>query len=67
MRNVGIRWNEHEDFHKEPESTKHLRENLNEKLKWETLLQAPKKYWQRKNLEASFIAIMGPTMNNQLP
>ena len=44
MRNVGIRWNEHEDFHKEPESTKHLRENLNEKLKWETLLQAPKKY-----------------------
>ena len=66
IRNVDIRWKEHEDITKEPEPAKHLRENLNHKCKWETLFQAPKNYRQRKNLEASFIAIMGPTLNNQL-
>ena len=66
IRNVDIRGKEHEDITKEPEPAKHLRENLNHKFKWETLFQAPKNYRQRKNLEASFIAIMGPTLNNQL-
>ena len=44
IRNVDIRWNEHEDMRKEPEHAKHLRENLNHKFKWETLLQTPKNY-----------------------
>ena len=65
IRNVDIRWNEHEDIGKESEPAKHLRENLNHKFKWETILQDPKNYRQRKNLEASFIDIMGPTLNNQ--
>ena len=64
--NVNIRWNEHEDIRKESEPAKYLRENLNQKFKWKTFLQAPKNYRQRKNLEAFFIAIMGPTLNNQL-
>ena len=64
--NVDIRWNEHDDIRKESESAKHLRENLNHKFKWETLPQAPKNYRQRKNLEAFFIAIMGPILNSQL-
>ena len=64
--NVDIRWNEHDDISKESESAKHLRENLNHKFKWETLPQAPKNYRQRKNLEAFFIAIMGPILNSQL-
>ena len=66
IRNVDIRRNEDVDIRKESESAKHLRENLNHKFKWETFLQAPKNYQQRKSLEASFIAIMGPTLNNQL-
>ena len=66
IRNVDKRWNEHEDMHKESEPAKHLREYLNHKFKWETLLRAPQNYRQRKNLEASFIAIIGPTLNNQL-
>ena len=44
IRNVDIRWNEHKDIRKESEPAKHLRENLNHKFKWETLLQAPKNY-----------------------
>ena len=66
IRNVDIWWNEHEDIRKESEPAKHLRKNLNHKFKWETLLQAPKNYWMQKNLEASFIAIMGQTLNNEL-
>ena len=66
IRNVDVRWNEHEDIRKESEPAEHLRKNLNHKFKWETLLQAPKNYRQRKNLEVSFIAIMEPTLNNQL-
>ena len=66
IQNVDIRRNEHEDILKECEPTKHLRDNLNHKFKCETLLQAPKNYQQRENLEASFIAIMGPTLNNQI-
>ena len=63
IQNVDIRRNEHEDIHKECEPAKHLRDHLNHKFKCETLLQAPKNYLQRENLEASFIAIMG---NNQI-
>ena len=42
IRNVNIRWNEREDMGKE--HAKYLRENLNHKFKWETLLQTPKNY-----------------------
>lgn len=42
IRNANIRWNEHDDICKGSESAKHLNENLNNKFKWETLLQAPK-------------------------
>ena len=44
IRNVNIRWNEREDMSKESEHAKYLRENLNHKFKWETLLQTPKNY-----------------------
>ena len=44
--NVDTRWNEHEDIRKEPELAKHLRENLNHKFIWKTLLEAPKNYRQ---------------------
>ena len=57
--------NKHDDIRKESKPEKHLRENLNHKCKWETHLQAPKFYRQQKNLEASFIFIMGPTLNSQ--
>ena len=66
IRNVDIRRNEHEDILKESEPVKHLWENLNHKFKWETLPQGPKNYRERKNLEIFSIAIMGPTLNNQL-
>ena len=62
IRNVDIRWNEHEDIRKKSEPAKHLRENLNHKSEWKTLLHAHKNYRQRKNLEESLIA----TLNDQL-
>ena len=52
IQNVNIRCNENEDICKESEPAIHLTENLIRKLKWETLLYAPKNYQQQKNLEA---------------
>ena len=66
IRNSDFRWNEHEDIHKEFEPAKNLRKNPKCKFKWEIVLQPPKSYRQRKNLKASFVAIMGATLNNQL-
>ena len=44
IRNVNIRWNEHEDICNESEHAKHLRENQNHTFNGKTLLQAPKSY-----------------------
>ena len=66
IRNVDIRQIEREVIRKESEPVMHFRENLIHKFKWETLLQTPKNYRLRKNPETSFIAIMEPTLNNQL-
>ena len=57
IQEVGIQWNKHDGISKDSEPPKNLRENLNHKFKWDS---------HQKNLEASFITIIGPTLNNQL-
>ena len=66
IRNVQIRWKEHEDPRKDSEPAKHLYEFPNHKFTWKVLLPASKNYRQRRNLEAILIAINGPELNNQL-
>lgn len=66
VRNVATRWKEHQDVKKTSEPAKHLSENPDHNFEWKCLLNASTNSRQRKNLEASFIAVLGPSLNNQL-
>ena len=66
IRNVATRWEEHENVKKDSEPAKHLKNNPNHSFQWNCLLKASTNNRQRKSLEASFIATMGPSLNNQI-
>ena len=66
IRNVRVRWNEHENPNKDSEPARHLRDNPNHNFNWSILCNAPTKYNERKNLEASFIGSMKPSLNEQV-
>ena len=65
-RNAETRWKEHQDVRKDSEPAKHLQNHDNHKFEWNILCRAPAHNKERKNLEACFIAIMSPNLNNQL-
>ena len=64
VRNVKTTLNQ--DVRKTSEPAKHLSENPDYMFEWKCLLNASSNTRQRKNLEASFIAILGPSLNNQI-
>ena len=66
-RNTTTRWDEHEDTTKDSEPARHLKRNNpgNHKFEWKILCRAPFHFNERKNLEASFIALREPNLNNQ--
>lgn len=66
IRNVSLRWREHNDLRKDSEPAKHLKNNPDHTFNWRTIIHASKHGRERKNLEASIIAIKGPSLNNQL-
>jgi len=66
VRNVETRWKEHQDVKKTSEPAKHLNENPDHLFEWKCLLNASSNSRRRKNPEASFIAVLGPSLNNQL-
>ena len=57
---------EHQDVRKTSETAKHLCEYPDHMFEWKCLLNMSHNGQQRKNIEASFIAILGPTLINQL-
>ena len=65
-RNVITRWREHENFSLKSEPAKHLNSFPDHKFEWKIVLNAPKHTRTRKNLEASFIALKKPRLNDQL-
>ena len=58
IRNVGIRWNEHNDPRKSAEPAKHLTNHLDHQFVWNILMTALTHNRTRKNLEASVIAVI---------
>ena len=47
------------------EPSKHLRSNINHYFTWAVISNAPKNAKTRKNLEASYIALWKPDLNEQ--
>ena len=65
-RNVGTRWNEHENPNKDSEPAKRHRKFPDHKFDFEILLTAPTNAKLRKILESSMIALKQPRINEQL-
>ena len=65
-RNVEVRWAEHNNPKHNSEPAKHLAQNPSHTYSWKILMDASKDTRVRRNLEASFVAHMKPTLNNQL-
>ena len=64
-RNAEVRWNEHNNPTKSSEPLKHLQSNINHYFTWVVISNAPKNAKTRKNLEASYIALWKPNLNEQ--
>ena len=64
-RNAKVRWNEHNNPTKSSEPSKHLRSNISQCFTWAVMSNAPKNPKTRKNLEASYIALWKPDLNEQ--
>ena len=64
--NSEVRWRKHEDPAGKSEAAKHLMENASHKFTWKVLSAAPSHSPRRKILEAFFIAVRKPALNDQV-
>ena len=64
-RNTITRWSEHDHATKDSEPARQLNKHINHVFTWKVLCHASKKTDIRKNLEAIFIALLKPSLNEQ--
>ena len=64
-RNVEVRYLEHNHLSAKSAPSKYLNQNINHMFTWSVICSAPKIDRTRKNLEAFYIAIMRPNLNEQ--
>ena len=62
---LDVIWKEHNNPTKSSEPSKHLRSNIEHQFTWTVISNAPKNSKTRKNLEASYIALLKPDLNEQ--
>ena len=60
------RWSEHNNPTEKTEPTRHLSNKISQFFVWEILMSAPKDKRTGKNLEAFFIAVQKPSLNEQV-
>ena len=58
-------WSEHDNATKDSEPARHLSKYINHVFTWKILCHVSKKTDIRKNLEAIFIALLKPSLNEQ--
>ena len=61
-----IRWDEHNDVNKNSEPAKHLARNIEHEFSWYVLTRAPENTLKRSILEAYFIKLIVPSLNEKL-
>ena len=65
-RNVSVRYDEHNKPSKKSKPAAHLEQSTDHYFIWKILCNAPSNPRTRKNIEAFFIAIMRPSLNEQI-
>ena len=65
LNNVEVRYSEHNHPSGKSEPSKHLYQNINHVFTLSVICSAPKIDRTRKNLEAFYIALMRPNLNEQ--
>ena len=65
IHNASIRWEKHNDPTKKSEPARHLKINFDHVFNWVILCKTPQNYKVRCNLEASYIALLKPTINEE--
>ena len=63
VRNIEIKWQEHEDTQKDSETAKHLKNSPTHLFTWKFLLPASLIRCIRQNMVASIIALNLPSLN----
>ena len=66
IRNCKIRCDEHNDINKNSEPAKHLARNIEHEFSWFILARASVNTLKRRILEAYFIKLIAPSLNEQL-
>ena len=66
VRNVEMRWNEHNKPSDKSNPSKHLVNNIQHYFIWSVICSAPTKKLTRKILEAYYIALYKPFLNDQI-
>ena len=66
IRNCKIRWDEHNVVNKSSKPTKHLARNIDHEFSWYVLTRVPVNTLKRRILEAYFIKLIAPSLNEQL-
>ena len=65
IRNTATHWSEHNNPTHKSEPAQHIKTHNGHFLDWSILCNAPSNSQIRKNLEALFIGIMKPSLNEQ--
>ena len=65
VKNVKTRWQEYEDTQQDLEPAKHLKNNPTHSFTWKVLLSVSSISCIRQNMEASLIALKGPSPNER--
>ena len=66
VRNVEVRYAEHNHPDGNSEPARHLKKNISHFFIWSIVSDAPTNTRTRKNLEASYIALLRPDLNEQV-
>ena len=65
IRNTTTRWSEHNNPTHKSEPAQHIKNHIGHLFDWSILCNAPSNNQIRKNLEALFIGIIKPSLNEQ--
>ena len=65
VRNVEVRWGEHNNPIKVSNPSKHIKDNVDHVFHWSVIAKAPTNTFQRKVLEAYYIVLEKPSLSDQ--